>query len=123
MTTYEDIKRKKARQAKLSYASSGLGLTGGALVGAGAILKKPKVAQKAAKGMATVLRRPDLSTAASRAKFAEKLTERGYAAGATGGAIGGIGGLNFASIQRDESNMRKPRASKPMDGAIKKPRV
>ncbi len=109
MATLEEIRRKKNRQAKLSYASSGLGLAGGALVGAGALIRKPKVGAKlaAGAGKARILRRPDLSTDKTRADFAQKVKEKGYGFGAGAGAIGGIGGLNFASIQRDESQLRR----------------
>lgn len=106
----EQLQRNKKRQAKLSYAASGAGLTAGALLAGSAVIRKPdafkpKAVLAGAKNVKNVrLRKPDLSTPESRAKFADKMKDRGYLIGATGGAVGGLGGLNFARLQRKEAD-------------------
>ncbi len=119
MATLDDIKRKKKHQANLSYASSSGALAGGALLGASALIRRPKVAGAVARGSkALKLKAPDLSTDETRNAFAQKVKDKGYVVSGLSGAIGGVGGLNFASIQRDESKLRRP-ATQPN----KKPRV
>lgn len=121
MTTPAELKRKKSRQAKLSMGASTLGLAGGAALAGAAIVRKPAMFKPSAiaNGVKNIkLKRPDLSTDASRSAFADKIKDNGYLLGGGAGAVGGIGGLNFASIQRDEAKMRQPRQV-----VLKKPRV
>ena len=116
MATAEEIKRQKSRQAKLSLGASTLGLAGGSALAGAAIVRKPGMFKPSAvaQGVKNIkLKRPDLSTHATRAAFADKVKDKGYLLGGAAGAVGGIGGLNFASIQRNESKMRQPRAPRP----------
>lgn len=106
-TPADSLRSKKKRQAKLSLGASALGLGGlGAIAGSAAIRHpvSPSRALKAVK--LPKMKKPDLSTPEKRNAFADKLKDKGYVAGAVSGGVGGIGGLNFAAIQRQESKKR-----------------
>jgi hypothetical protein len=109
-TNAESLRRKKQRQAKLSLSASALGLGGlGAIAGSAIVRRHPvKVTLKVPK-----FKKPDVSTPEKRAKLADDLKDKGYVAGAVSGGVGGIGGLNFAAIQRQES---KKKVSKSIEG-------
>lgn len=113
MTTQSEkevLQRNKRRQAKYSYVASGAGLTTAALLGGSAIVRKPqafkpKAIVASAKQVKNLrLRKPNLSTPETREVFANKMKDKAYLVGAGGGAIGGIGSLNFARMQRKEAD-------------------
>ena len=109
------IPKAKKRQSKLSRAA-GLGALAGAggLAGA-AIIRKPHLVNPAKFGenianaakKAKNLRAPDLSDPAKRNKYADKVKDKAFLMSAGAGAVGGIGSLNFAGIQRKEAKLEK----------------
>ena len=109
------LPKAKKRQSRLSRAA-GLGALAGAsgLVGA-AIIRKPHLANPAKFGenisnaakKARNLRAPDLSDPAKRAKYADKVKDKAFIVGTGSAAVGGIGSLNFAGIQRKEAKLEK----------------
>ena len=101
-TTPEQLRRRKALQAKLSTGAAVTGLAGLAGIGASSIIRhKPQTAAK----IVPALKNRIASEGA--AKVADDLKDKSYVAGALSTGIGSVGSLNFASIQRAEAKKRK----------------
>lgn len=100
------LRHRKKLQAKISTAGSIAGLTGLTGLGtAAAVRKYPNAFKKVPAIGASIANKGKHATA-------DSLKDKSYITGAVSTGIGGIGGLNFAAIQRSESEKRR-RISKP----------
>lgn len=95
-----EMRHRKKLQAKISTAGSIAGLTGLAGLGTAAAVRKYP---NAFKSVPMVGRK--VATKGHQAT-ADSMKDKSYIAGAVSTGIGGIGGLNFAAIQRAESRKR-----------------
>ena len=96
MTTPE-LKNRKKWHSRTSLTASTLGLGGLGVIGAAAIArKKPGMLGIKAKAGSKVANKTALG-----------IKDKGYLLGSAAGGVGGVGGLNFAAIQRAESNKGK----------------
>ncbi len=94
------MRRKKKNQAKLSTAAAVTGLAGLAGLGTSAIVRhNPKAVAKIPALKAKM-------NGESAEALANSIKDKSYLAGATSTGVGGIGSLNFAAIQREESRKR-----------------
>lgn len=101
-----ELRKKKKLQSRLSLTGSVLGLAGlGTLAGAGIVRRKPKLF-----GVKDVIRNDKFTGVPyrNRDRVAQKIKDKGYILGSTAGGVGGVGGINFAAIQREESRRRAP---------------
>lgn len=111
--TDDELRSRKRLNSRLLLTTSTLGLTGlGSIMVAGAMRKNPKLFN--IKNGNKFVRDKNTGTKYRVAdRKAQKLKDKGYIIGSTAGGIGGINGINFAGIQREESRRR-------MAGAVKK---
>ena len=99
--TPDQMRHKKALQAKLSTGAAVTGLAGLAGLGASSIIRhRPQY-------LAKIPAMQKKIAAQGAGKVADELKDKSYILGATSTGIGGIGSLNFAGIQRAEAKKRK----------------
>jgi len=98
--TDTQLRHRKKIQAQISTAGSISGLAGLSGLGTAALIRrKPGLFAKIPKAQKAIkLKGAD--------KVANDLKDKSYVAGSVATGVGGIGGLNFAAIQRAESRKR-----------------
>ena len=121
LTERRDIERSlpksKKRQSTLSRAAGIGGLTAAGGLATAAIIRRPGMANP--KNLSKIprairahkqegfkrLRAPDLSTPEKRAKVADSIKDKSFILGSSAAAVGGLGSLNFASVQGKEAKL------------------
>ena len=118
LTERRDIERSlpksKKRQSTLSRAAGIGGLAGAGGLATAAIIRRPGMVNPknlrkvpgAVKGLkGKKLKAPDLSTPEKRAKVADSIKDKSFILGSSAAAVGGLGSLNFASVQGKEAKL------------------
>ncbi len=108
------LPKSKKRQSTLSRAAGLAAIGGAGGLATSAIIRRPGMVNPknlrkvpgAIKGLkGKKLKAPDLSTPAKRAKAADKIKDKSFIVGSSAGALGGLGSLNFASVQNKEAKL------------------
>lgn len=96
----EELRHRKKVSANLSMASSTMGIAGLASLAAGKLV--PVGARKIPK-----LFPKSLATKKGQKKFGHKANKAALGFSSTAGGIGGVGGFNYAKLQREEARKKR----------------